>query len=98
MLHLVMDSSVNPDGTPVVPVDPDLIRGLGKHARRILLLAPRPEEEAVVLPPAGSTPNSAARHLSWLLRSSGDACRSRAWLERLVPRHVLDGFRWDPQR
>ena len=68
MLHPMMDSSLNPDGTPDLSVYRDLTDRLNKHARRILLLAPGPDEEPVVIPPLDAKPSTATSHYQAIRR------------------------------
>ena len=57
-----MDSSLTPDSEPNRAACQHLTGRLNRHARRILLLAPGPEEEAAVIPPLDAKPNTATSH------------------------------------
>jgi hypothetical protein len=97
ILHLAMESSPDSDRQHNLSDYRHLIRRLGKHAQRILLLAPGPDENPVVIPREDPTPSANASYYQALRRLEADGLISIALVSVPVEQNrTRSEWEWNP--
>ena len=96
MLHSMMDPWLTPDGDPDLVAYHHLTNRLNRHAQRILLLAPGPEEEPIVIPPVDAKPNTATSHHQAIRRLEERGLVSTDVVEVWIPiKRGRSEFEWN---